>query len=130
MFSDRSSTTAHSSQRSLFRASGASLSSRSDLGGMSVQLGDEEIAMELTRAKFEKLCESLCQKCLESVKSVLNDSKVAKDGVDEVVLVGGSTRIPRVQTILMVRSPQPYTDVCIVREAGVRSWCIDVSRHA
>ena len=66
-------------------------------------IGDDEINMELTRAKFEKLCESLCQKCLESVKSVLNDSKVAKDGVDEVVLVGGSTRIPRVQTILMVR---------------------------
>jgi len=64
-------------------------------------IGDDEINMELTRAKFEKLCESLCQKCLESVKSVLNDSKVAKDGVDEVVLVGGSTRIPRVQTILM-----------------------------
>mmetsp|Transcript_34779 Transcript_34779/g.48215 ORF Transcript_34779/g.48215 Transcript_34779/m.48215 type:complete len:739 (+) Transcript_34779:98-2314(+) len=63
-------------------------------------IGDDEIDLELTRAKFEKLCESLCQKCLESVKSVLKDAAVAKDVVDEIILVGGSTRVPRVQAIL------------------------------
>jgi heat shock protein 1/8 len=63
-------------------------------------IGDDEISMEITRAKFEKLCEPVFQKCLDSVKSVLEDAKVDQSAVDEIVLVGGSTRVPRVQTIL------------------------------
>jgi L1 cell adhesion molecule like protein len=54
----------------------------------------------LTRAKFESLCNSLFMKCMGPVEQVLRDSKIAKDRVDEVVLVGGSSRIPRVQQLL------------------------------
>ena len=54
----------------------------------------------LTRAKFESLCDDLFRKTLQSVEQVLRDSKVGKGNVDDVVLVGGSSRIPRVQQLL------------------------------
>jgi L1 cell adhesion molecule like protein len=63
-------------------------------------IGDHEINMPYTRARFEKVCEPLFLRCLESVKRVLDDAKMKKTEIDEIVLVGGSTRVPRVQTIL------------------------------
>ena len=54
----------------------------------------------LTRAKFESLCNSLFQKCLDPVEKVLRDASMDKSGVNEIVLVGGSTRIPKVQQLL------------------------------
>jgi len=54
----------------------------------------------ITRAKFEMLCMSLFQKCIEPVSKVLRDSGVSKNQVDDIVLVGGSTRIPKIQELL------------------------------
>ena len=54
----------------------------------------------ITRAKFENLCMNLFQKCLEPVTQVLKDSKISKSNVHEIVLVGGSTRIPKIQELL------------------------------
>lgn len=54
----------------------------------------------LTRAKFESLCDALFRKCMGPVESVLRDSKISKDKIHEIVLVGGSSRIPRVQQLL------------------------------
>jgi heat shock 70kDa protein 1/2/6/8 len=54
----------------------------------------------ITRARFEDLCMDYFKKCMEPVEKVLRDSKIAKNQVHEVVLVGGSTRIPRVQQML------------------------------
>ncbi len=54
----------------------------------------------ISRAKFESLCMNLFQKCLEPVTQVLKDSKISKSKVDEIVLVGGSTRIPKIQELL------------------------------
>lgn len=54
----------------------------------------------LTRAKFEELCKDSFLKCLNSVERVLRDANKSKSEVDELVLVGGSTRIPFVQTML------------------------------
>tara|TARA_B100000579_G_scaffold111581_1_gene89215 strand:- start:10010 stop:11923 length:1914 start_codon:yes stop_codon:yes gene_type:complete len=54
----------------------------------------------ISRAKFESLCMSLFQKCIEPVTRVLRDSSVSKNQVDDIVLVGGSTRIPKVQELL------------------------------
>ena len=54
----------------------------------------------LTRARFEELCKHLFKETLESVKKALQDSKMSKSDIHEVVLVGGSTRIPKVQQIL------------------------------
>ena len=50
--------------------------------------------MPYTRARFEKVCEPLFLRCLESVKRVLDDAKMKKTEIDEIVLVGGSTRVP------------------------------------
>jgi heat shock protein 1/8 len=54
----------------------------------------------ITRARFEDLCMDYFKKCMEPVEKVLRDSKLSKSQVDEVVLVGGSTRIPKVQSML------------------------------
>ena len=54
----------------------------------------------ITRAKFEMLCMSLFQKCIDPVSKVLRDSGVSKNQVDDIVLVGGSTRIPKIQELL------------------------------
>ncbi|XP_010931247.1 heat shock cognate 70 kDa protein 2 [Elaeis guineensis] len=54
----------------------------------------------ITRARFEELNMDLFKKCMEPVEKCLRDSKMAKSSVHEVVLVGGSTRIPRVQQLL------------------------------
>lgn len=55
---------------------------------------------KITRAKFEELCSDLFRSCLDPVENVLRDAKIDKMKVDEVVLVGGSTRIPKVQKLL------------------------------
>jgi len=60
----------------------------------------EDFKAELTRAKFEDLCMDYFQKCLPPVEKVLLDAKMSKSQVDEVVLVGGSTRIPKVQQMI------------------------------
>ena len=59
-----------------------------------------DLNITLTRAKFESLCGDIFQKTLTPVERVLNDAKIDKSGVDDIVLVGGSTRIPKVQELL------------------------------
>jgi len=54
----------------------------------------------LTRAKFEELCNDLFKNTLKPVETVLEDSGLKKSEVDEIVLVGGSTRIPKVQKLI------------------------------
>lgn len=55
---------------------------------------------QLTRARFEDLCGGDMRKCLTSVEKVIKDSKMSKSNIHDVVLVGGSTRIPYLQKIL------------------------------
>ena len=55
---------------------------------------------KITRAKFEELCNDLFRSCLEPVEKALRDAKLQKKQIHEVVLVGGSTRIPKVQQLL------------------------------
>ena len=50
----------------------------------------------LTRAKFEDLCDDLFKGTLKPVDTVLEDSGLKKSEIDEIVLVGGSTRIPKI----------------------------------
>lgn len=54
----------------------------------------------ISRARFEELCSDLFQKCMTPIERVLTDAKIDKRKVDEVVLVGGSTRIPKVQQLV------------------------------
>jgi len=60
----------------------------------------EDYNNNITRAKFEELCMDLFRKCMPPVENVLKDSGVGKGQVHEIVLVGGSTRIPKVQSML------------------------------
>merc|ERR1719232_2264762 len=54
----------------------------------------------ITRARFEDLCGTYFRNCLDPVKKVLTDSGMAKNEVHDVVLVGGSTRIPKIQALI------------------------------
>ena len=54
----------------------------------------------LTRAKFESLCDDLFRGCLKPVEKVILDSKIDKSNIHEIVMVGGSTRIPKVQSLI------------------------------
>ncbi|KAI0221475.1 ATPase with role in protein import into the ER [Massospora cicadina] len=60
----------------------------------------EDFSETITRAKFEELNNDLFKKTLAPVKQVLKDAGIDKGSVDEIVLVGGSTRIPKVQQLL------------------------------
>src|SRR5438132_683784 len=62
--------------------------------------GPKHLQMKLTRAKFEQLVEDLLQRTVGPTKQALADSGLDPSKIDEVVLVGGSTRIPKVQTIV------------------------------
>jgi heat shock protein 5 len=60
----------------------------------------KDFTFKLTRAKFEQLNNDLFQKTMKPVDQVLSDAKLKKSDVNEVILVGGSTRIPKVQELL------------------------------
>ncbi len=60
----------------------------------------QDYYVKITRAKFEDLCMDLFKATLEPVDKVLKDSKIDKKRVDEIILVGGSTRIPKIQQML------------------------------
>jgi molecular chaperone DnaK len=62
--------------------------------------GPKHMQLKLTRAKLEQLMEDLLQRTVEPVKRALSDAGITPDKIDEVVLVGGSTRIPRVVDIV------------------------------
>src|ERR1700749_178858 len=64
------------------------------------QTGPKHLQMKLTRAKFEQIVDDLLQKTVGPTKQALADAGVDPSKIDEVVLVGGSTRIPRVQQIV------------------------------
>ncbi len=62
--------------------------------------GPKHLDMQLTRAKFEELSHDLLERCKKPVADALQEAGLAKGDIDEVVLVGGSTRIPAVQALV------------------------------
>src|SRR5437899_417435 len=62
--------------------------------------GPKHLAMKLTRARFEQMCEDIFHRSVGPVKQALQDAGIGPEKIDEVVLVGGSTRIPRIQQIV------------------------------
>ena len=62
--------------------------------------GPKHIQQDLTREKFEALCKNLIDRCRIPVEKALKDAKLDKSGINEVVLVGGSTRIPAIQQLV------------------------------
>jgi L1 cell adhesion molecule like protein len=61
---------------------------------------NEDFNTTITRAKFEELCMPMFKECIPPVEKVLKDSGIGKNQIHEVVLVGGSTRIPKVVELL------------------------------
>lgn len=62
--------------------------------------GAKHLDMKITRAKFEQLVDDLIQRTLGPCKKAIEDAKLAPNQIDEVILVGGSTRIPKVQQVV------------------------------
>merc|ERR1712196_22521 len=62
--------------------------------------GPKHIDKELTREVFETLCKELISRCRIPVEKALNDARLDKSDIDEIVLVGGSTRIPAIQNLV------------------------------
>ena len=62
--------------------------------------GPKHLDISLTRAKFEDLCRDLLDRCKKPVEQAIKDANLSKGDIDEVVLVGGSTRIPAVQALV------------------------------
>lgn len=65
-------------------------------------LDGEDFSTTVTRARFEALCDDLFQSCMTPVTNCLEAARLASEQIDEVVLVGGSTRIPKIQSLLKV----------------------------
>jgi len=87
----------------------------------------EDFFYTLTRPKFEELCMSLFKDTLKPVEQVLTDAKFSKNMVDEVVLVGGSTRIPKIQQLItqFFNGKKPNTqinpDEAVAMGAGIQA---------
>ena len=60
----------------------------------------QDLYSSITRARFEQLCDDLFRQCLEPVNKVLRDGKLDKSRIDEIVMVGGSTRVPKIQRLI------------------------------
>jgi len=60
----------------------------------------EDFSYNMSRARFEELCIDQFRKCMPPVENVLKDSDMSKGQIHEIVLVGGSTRIPKIQSML------------------------------
>ena len=75
--------------------------------------GPKHLQQKLTRAKLEQLMEDLLQRTVGPVKQALSDAQISPDKIDEVVLVGGSTRIPRVVDIVknLFNGKEPHKGV-------------------
>jgi L1 cell adhesion molecule like protein len=86
-------TACESAKRTLSSASVANIEIDSLFDG-------NDFSTSLTRAKFENLCNDIFQRTMAPVEQVLKDSKLSKSEIDEIVLVGGSTRIPKIQELL------------------------------
>ena len=74
--------------------------------------GPKHIQQDLTREKFESLCKKLINRCRIPVEKALKDAKLEKSEIDEIVLVGGSTRIPAIQELVeSLTGKKPNTSV-------------------
>ncbi len=62
--------------------------------------GPKNLELTLTRSKFEQLADKLFKRCMEPCKAALKDAKITVNDINEVILVGGSTRIPKVQDMV------------------------------
>jgi len=97
-------------------------------------LGDFDFNTVLTRAKFEDICSSFFKRTMSPVEQVLRDSKISKTNIHEIVLVGGTTRIPKLQSLIseyfngkdLCKSVNP--DECVAYGAAVQGDVLNGAR--
>ena len=98
--------------------------------------GGKDFNSKISRAKFENLCSKLFKQTTDTVEEVLKDAKLEKDDVDEVVLIGGSTRIPKIRTMLknmFKNSRVNHTinpDEAVARGAAIQAAILSGEEHA
>ena len=75
--------------------------------------GAKHLQMSITRSEFEKMCDPLFERCRIPVENALRDAKLKPSDIDEVVLVGGSTRVPKVQEFVkkIFQGKEPHKGV-------------------
>jgi molecular chaperone DnaK len=75
--------------------------------------GPKHLETRLTRAKFDELTHDLVERCTGPVKQALSDAKLSENDIDEVILVGGATRMPSVQALVrrLMRGKEPNQTV-------------------
>jgi chaperone protein DnaK len=74
--------------------------------------GPKHLTISLTRAKMEQICESLFERCIPPFKNCLRDAELSSSSIDELVLVGGMTRMPKVvETAKQLAGKQPHQGV-------------------
>ena len=81
--------------------------------------GNQTFVMEISRGKFEGMCADLFQSTMETVKKVIHDASISKDSIEEVVLIGGSTRIPKVRELIKSMFPKANLNVSINPDEAV-----------
>ena len=94
------------------------------------QSGPKHLQATLTRATFEALAESLFQRTIEECKRALNDARLTVAQVDEVIMVGGSSRIPRVQELVQALFGKPLNkgfnpDEVVAMGAAIQAGILD-----
>ena len=87
--------------------------------------GPKHLTMKLTRAKLEELVEPIIEKCREPIERAIKDSKLSKDQIDKIILVGGPTRMPIVQRFLenfIGKKPERGIDPmeCVAQGAAIQ----------
>jgi L1 cell adhesion molecule like protein len=95
-----------------------------------------DFASSITRAKFENLCDDIFKRIMAPIDKVLQDSKLSKSQISDVVLVGGSTRVPKIQQLLteyfngkeLCKSINP--DECVAYGAAVQAAILTGSQDA
>merc|ERR1712216_399680 len=101
-----------------------------------LSMGGDEYSVDVTRAKFESLNAKTFNRTLDTVKSVLKDAKLQPSEIDDIVLVGGSTRVPKIQELLseyfggrqLCRSINP--DEAVAYGAAVQGAILAGVRHS
>ena len=82
--------------KALARAAKEALTS-ADTAGLNVALSTGALSVQISRADFEQATQALTARCINAVRKALRDAQLAKDDVQGVVMVGGSTRMPQIQ---------------------------------
>merc|ERR1740138_592542 len=110
--------------------------SSAQMAKVELSIDGEEYSVDVTRAKFEALNSKIFTRTLDTVKTVLKDAKVKPAEIDDIVLVGGSTRVPKIQELLseyfggrqLCRSINP--DEAVAYGAAVQGAILAGVRHS